>query len=139
MLEWIKKVLLAIIQIAGWFLKIRPVTDFRFYHFKEIDKMERYRGSWNPSPSGFVIKHQLVGTINAGPETVLVDNIPAAAYEIFVDFTTEQLGQAYSVWIRTFGDNGTNDDCNRQDGTINNQQKVQPVQNFEFKWNAHTD
>ena len=154
-------VILLIIAVIGIFhlskqKQVKAVKDFVFKHMEEIlpgtstlgthplggtteevnMSMERYRGAWNSSPSGFVEKHQLMGIINAGQEAVLVDNVMAAAFEVFVNFTT---GDTFEVWLRTWGDNSTFADTQHVAGTSKNEQQVLPVEDFAFGWVSHID
>ena len=64
-------------------------------------------------------------------------DLPSSAIETFVTFTDAQLGKSGSAWIRTTGDNGTVDNCNKVGFTVNNSAQVRPVENFGFVWVEH--
>lgn len=97
--------------------------------------MERYRASWNPSPSGFVEKHQLIDVVG-GTESVLVDGLSSSSFEAFADLTT---GTPHELFLRTFGDNGTTADSAHVAFTAKNEQKVAAVEDFGVAWVSHTD
>jgi hypothetical protein len=114
------------------------VEGFTVQHIRSLIKegvrMERYRASWNPSPSPFVDKHQLVVKIDGAAEAVLVDNIAASASEVFFDV---EAGKVVEVWLRTFGDNTTQKDCDHVNFVAKNEQTVQAVEDFGVNWVQH--
>jgi hypothetical protein len=96
--------------------------------------MERYRFSWNPSPSAFVEKIQVVGKIDGGAEAVLVDSLPSSAFEAFYDFET---GAVVEAWGRVVGDNATVADTAHLSFTAKNEEQVAPVEDFGVAWVQH--
>jgi hypothetical protein len=96
--------------------------------------MERYRASWNPSPSTFVEKLQIVGVINGAPEAVLVDNLPSSAFEAFFNVN---IGDDVECWCRAVGDNATTADSLHVTFKAANEQKVAPVEDFGVAWQSH--
>ena len=99
--------------------------------------MEKFKGTWTPSPDSFVEKHNLIYQF-VGEGEVIGPDLPSSAIETFVEFTDLQMGKSGSAWVRTTGDNGTVDNCNKVGFTVNNAAQVRPVGNFGFVWVEHT-
>ena len=94
--------------------------------------MQQYKAIWTPSPTAYMVdKHQWIGKLNGGGETVLVDNIPASAGSMTYNFADNVVVEA---WLRTFGDNGTTADTSHVTFTAKNLQNVAPVGNFAIAW-----
>jgi hypothetical protein len=113
---------------------VHAVRNFTFNHIE--GRMEKFKATWTPSPDSFVEKHNLVYQF-VGEGEVVGPDLPSSAIETFVTFTDAQLGKSGSAWIRTTGDNGTVDNCNKIGFTVNNSAQVRPVENFGFVWVEH--
>lgn len=126
-------------------LQVQPVTNFavnrqislsnhRYTTTSGSDKMEQYRASWNPSPSPFVEKHELRGSIAGAADAVIVPDIPASAFEVFFDV---EEGAVCNVYLRTYGDNATTADSPHVAFTAKNEQQVAAVEDFGVAWVSH--
>lgn len=124
------------IVLVSLYRRSNPILPVRAFTFRG-GIMEKYRGSWNPSPSDFVDRHELMGELGVGSAQVLVPNIPASAVEAFYQFPDSALGQTFRVWVRSYGDNGTWADSNSVSGLVKNESAVLPVQGFGFGWVEH--
>jgi hypothetical protein len=98
--------------------------------------MEKYRAAWNPSPSTFVEKNELRGSVAGGAEIVLVPDLPPSAFEATFDVES---GADCDVFVRTYGDNGTTADSLHVRFTASNEQAVAPVEDLDVNWLSHTD
>lgn len=117
---------------------VRAVASFTFTHISHEGNMEKFKATWTPSPDTFVEKHNLVYQFPGGAEVVGPD-LPSSAIETYVTFEGADLGSTGSVWVRTTGDNGTVDNCNKLTFTVSNSQTVRPVENFAFTYVGHVD
>jgi len=113
--------------------QVKPVTNYSFTE----GQMERYRGSWNPSPSAFVEKHAQMIQFDGEAEQIRVDNLPSSAFEAYVDFADSEVGKSGLAWLRTYGDNGTVADSLKIRFTVVNAQQVAPVEDYGFVWVSH--
>jgi hypothetical protein len=81
-----------------------------------------------------VDRHELHGSINGGPPVPLATGIFASAVSTEVDLA---LGQNVDVFVRTFGDNGTQADSAHVTFTVQNGESVQPVSGLTANWLQH--
>lgn len=98
--------------------------------------METYRAAWNPSPSTFVEKNELRGSIAGGADAVIVPDLAPSAFEATFDVAS---GAECDVYIRTYGDNATTADSLHVRFTAKNEQAVAPVEDLAVNWMKHTD
>ena len=96
--------------------------------------MERYRASWNPSPSAFVEKHELRGSLGAAGDAVLVPDLPSSSFEAMFEVGENVV---CDVYLRTYGDNGTTADSEHARFTSKNMQTVAAAEDFAVAWQAH--
>lgn len=124
--------------IAWYFYKehrsVRAVGRIAITYIGKAGSMERYRASWNPSPSAFVEKHELRGLVGASGDAVLVADLPSSAFEATFDVAE---GSVCDVYLRTYGDNGTFADSGHAHFTARNEQTVSPVEDFGVAWLSH--
>jgi hypothetical protein len=114
----------------------RGVQHVHHFTFIQEDTVEKFRGMWTPSPSSFVEKHNLVYQF-VGEGEVVGPDLPSSAIEAVVMFADGDVGKSGSAWVRTTGDNGTVDNCNKVGFTVNNLAQVKPVEGFLFEWVEH--
>lgn len=116
--------------------RISPVVGFSHsLILKEANGMEKFLFTWQPSPSSFVEKHNLITKISGGAEVVGPD-LPASSISLEQSFPT---GASVEAWIRTTGDNGTTADSNHVSFTAANAELVQPVSSLHASWVSHQE
>jgi len=138
---WMMFTIVAILCVLLWIalrgkpLEVMPVSQFTVTLISREFNMNRYRAAWNPSPTTFVEKHELRGSIAGAPDAVLVADVPASAFEVFFDVAD---GAACNVYLRTTGDNTKFADSQHVLFTSSNEESVAPVENFGVTWVSHT-
>lgn len=120
-----------LIEISRHKSAVQPTTNLTISWSSD---MEKYRASWNPSPSTFVEKHELRGSLNGGADAAIVTEIAASAFEATFDVAE---GTECDVYLRTYGDNGTTADSAHVRFTAKNEQTVQAVEDFGVAWQSH--
>jgi hypothetical protein len=118
--------------------KVLPATNFKLTYLGKENFMEKYRGAWIPSVSGFSDRQQILVGLDDATPAILPDCDSLDASLDTYDFTFPT-GAKVVIVIRTIGDNESFDDLIVPQFTATNQEKVKPATNFVLEYLGHID